>query len=54
MHSTLPIERLRVVSRFEDVRLTEIRRGVVFVLAIAPLSRVSETQAPVLKAEASS
>ena len=32
-HSALPIERLRVVSRFEDVRLTEIRRGIVFVFA---------------------
>lgn len=32
-HSALPIERLRVVSRFEDVRLTEIRLGVVFVFA---------------------
>jgi len=28
------MERLRVVSRFEDVRLTEIRRGVVFVFAV--------------------
>ena len=32
-HSALPIERLRVVSHFGDVRLAEIRRGVVFVLA---------------------
>ena len=32
-YTALPIERLRIVSRFEDVHLTEIRRGVVFVLA---------------------
>lgn len=32
-YSAIPIERLRVVSRFEDVRLTEISRGVVFVFA---------------------
>ena len=32
-NSVLPMERLRVVSRFEDVRLTEICRGVVFVFA---------------------
>jgi hypothetical protein len=32
-HSAIPMERLRVVSQFEDVRLTEIRRGVVFVFA---------------------
>lgn len=33
IHSAIPKERLRVVSRFEDVRLAEIRRGVVFVFA---------------------
>ena len=32
-YSALPMDRLRVVSRFEDVRLPEIRRGVVFVFA---------------------
>jgi len=32
-HSALPMGRLRVVSRFEDVRLTDLRRGVVFVFA---------------------
>jgi hypothetical protein len=32
-YSALPIEQIRVVSRFEDVRLMEIRRGVVFVFA---------------------
>lgn len=33
MHSALPVERLRIVTRFEDVGLTKIRRGVVFVFA---------------------
>ncbi len=32
-HSALPMERLRIVSRYEDLRLTEISRGVVFVFA---------------------
>lgn len=32
-NSILSVERLRVLNRFEDVRLTEIRRGVVFVFA---------------------
>ena len=32
-NSALPIERLRVASRSEDIRLSEIRRGVVFVFA---------------------
>ena len=32
-YSVIPLERLRVVSRFGDVRLSEIHRGVVFVFA---------------------
>jgi hypothetical protein len=32
-NSVLPMERLRVLSSFEEVRLGEIRRGVVFVFA---------------------
>jgi hypothetical protein len=32
-HSTIPIERLRVLSRFDDVQLGGIRRGVIFVFA---------------------
>jgi hypothetical protein len=32
-YSAIPIERLRVLSCFEDVRLTDMRRGVVFVFA---------------------
>jgi hypothetical protein len=32
-HSALPIERLRVLSHFEDVRLAHMRCGVVFVFA---------------------
>jgi len=31
--SAIPIERLRVVSRFDDLHLPQIRRGIVFVLA---------------------
>ncbi len=32
-NSSLPIERLRVLSNFEDLRLRDMRRGVVFVFA---------------------
>ncbi len=32
-YSAIPMDRLRVVSHFEEVRLTEIRGGVVFVFA---------------------
>src|SRR6478672_3566654 len=32
-NSTLPIGRLRVLSRFEDIGLTSMRRGIVFVFA---------------------
>lgn len=32
-YSQLPAGRLRIVDRFEDVRLTGIRRGIVFVFA---------------------
>ena len=32
-NSTLPMERLRVLSRFEDIGLTAMRRGIVFVFA---------------------
>jgi len=32
-YSVLPIERLKVVIRFEDARLKEIQRGVIFVFA---------------------
>jgi hypothetical protein len=28
-----PLERVRIVSRFEDLRLTQIRRGIVYILA---------------------
>ena len=31
--SAIPMERLRVVSRFEDVQLGKIRRGIIFVFA---------------------
>ncbi len=32
-HSSIPMERLRVVSRFDDVQLGAMRRGVIFVFA---------------------
>jgi hypothetical protein len=33
-NNTLPMERLRVLSRFEDIGLTAMRRGIVFVFAV--------------------
>jgi hypothetical protein len=32
-YSALPSEHFRVVDKFEDVRISEIRRGIIFVLA---------------------
>ena len=32
-HSKLPVDRLRVANRFEDVRLSTIHRGIIFVVA---------------------
>jgi hypothetical protein len=33
-HSAIPIDQLRVLGRFEDVRIAEMRRGIIFVLAV--------------------
>jgi|GEM_PF-2755212 len=32
-YSALPIDRLRIVSKFEDVGLPQIRRGIIFIFA---------------------